>query len=383
MFHRILRVALAATVIAGLTAVGGMSAAAGTPRWRVTGILSGNVLTTFDALTADRRDDAWLPWATCHFGTCTLVVTRWNGTSWRPVAVPKAFVNSSAFQDATAVAASSPSRAWVFAELSSGLGMTRTAVLRWTGTGWAAHPAMLNAAIAAAAAPSGTDVWAFGAGKGPYVAHYNGSKWSQVPVPIFAGQASATSPGNVWVIGEPVVQTAKTTVFVDIMRFNGHKWITTPLPSFNLKPHQIAQEQGIVAVSPASVWATGTLIVPPASTVGTQDQTPFLLHWDGQKWFRIKVPYADPFAPSNGAIAPDGHGGVWLGVADQGAPAGTLLHYNHGHWSRVPAPATKGDVDLPGVLAAIPGTQSVWGIGAEQMVTASGNFDTVVLKYGP
>ena len=389
MFRRNLRLAVVAVVMVGLTAVGGVSQAAGTPGWRIVGTLPGGAR-MFAGIEADGSGDAWIPGAMCTDDTCarmTLVVRHWTGKSWQPVAVPKAFVDSptlGGFNPPSAV--SSPSSVWIFAPTRSG---QTTSVLRWTGKAWKA-PATLHADIDTAVAPNGNDVWTFGSTFPPapthivpYVAHYNGSKWSAASFPLLAVDASATSASDIWMIGLPP-KLPIPQVAVGIMRFNGHKWVTTPLPSLGLTSHETAVATGIAAVSPSNVWATGEIEIQPSSTDIYQGW-PFLLHWNGTKWSKVNVPSlysSEGLAPINGAIAQDGHGGVWLSVTNTlgASPPGALLHYNNGTWTQLPAPAAKGYVDAPSVLAWIPGTRSVWGIGSD--TPPAGDGVTVILKYG-
>jgi hypothetical protein len=392
MFKAILRVAVPMAVAIGLTAAGGMSQAARTPGWRVIGLLPGeaNITSDFNVVAADGPADAWIAGSVND----ALTVRHWTGKSWQSVAVP----NSRAFSQVIAVAAVSPSSVWIFASVGTSTAQ-KTAVLRWTGKRWRA-PTILNAFVAATVAFKGDNVWVFGLtanSEAPYAARYNGSKWLRVAAPpLYADVASATSPGNIWVMGQPVKHSSPLDP-VQIDWFNGHKWITTQHPPFNLPSGWFVEApEAIVADGPSNVYATGSIDEPDTLLTGLPEQSPYVWHWDGAKWFNVRVPYSNPFkpnigtmfAPVDGAIAQDGHGGVWLAEQNQDSNAlvtgayGVLLHYGNHVWSRFSVPATKADVDLPGALAWIPGTRSVWGIGAEQPGDSGGNFDTTILKYG-
>jgi hypothetical protein len=123
------------------------------------------------------------------------------------------------------------------------------------------------------------------------------------------------------------------------------------------------------------VWATAELLVPGPPV------PPILLHYAGGKWSDVTVPYNG----FGGALAPDGRGGIWLAVDDQGPPpehSGYLLHYADGKWSRVTAPAGRDETDDPDVLAWIPGTRSLWGTGLEMPTGSSGPDPAVILKDG-
>jgi hypothetical protein len=230
----------------------------------------------------------------------------------------------------------------------------------------------LPAFISAAVAPTATDVWAFG-GSGPsddpYAAHYNGRTWSAVRVPVTGDAAYATSAKDIWVLGtSPNPSLGR----VAVMSFNGKTWRAGSLPGLVNAP---VAARSIAAVSATDVWAAAEELVPGPSV------PPILLHWNGEKWADVNVPYNG----SNGTLAQDGHGGIWLAVDDMNPPAGFvgyLLHYTGGKWSRITAPATHGDTDIPDAIAWIPGTRSLWGTGNEMPGGSSGPRPAVILKDG-
>jgi hypothetical protein len=373
MFGRLLRIAVPVMVAAaaGLAAAAGTGQAAGAPGWRIVASVPDGAY--FGALTATGPASAWTAGSVCVSSSClgtTLVVRHWNGKAWQAIAVPKAFVDSADFAGPVSVAAAGTS-AWILDAGQTSTGAETTAVLHWTGNGWG-KTVMLPASINSAVAPTATDVWAFGTGgpvDSPYAAHYNGKTWAAERVPVGGDAASATSDSNIWVLGTPAV--APPGADLAIMSFNGKTWRKTSLPSvFNGPVAAIS----IAAVSAVDVWATGEILVPGPSL------PPVLLHWNGKKWAEITVPYNG----FNGALALDGHGGVWLAVGDMTPPAehGYLLHYGSGKWSRVTAPASRGEIDIPNVLAWIPGTRSLWGTGNEMPAGSSGPSPAVILKDG-
>jgi hypothetical protein len=61
-----------------------------------------------------------------------------------------------------------------------------------------------------------------------------------------------------------------------------------------------------------------------------------------------------------------------------------LVHYANGAWSRVAAPESPGYLLVDLTLAGIPGTRSLWSVGAEVSTTKpSGIGRMLILKYGP
>jgi hypothetical protein len=198
------------------------AAAAVTPGWRIVRFLPG---ATVGGLAVTGPRDAWLAGDICGADSlCDHVFVRhWGGTAWRTVPVPK--VVSVAYSDAgvSAVAASSPSSAWVFDQRGRA-SVGSTMVLHWTGRRWA-RPVRLVAAIDAAVAPSATDVWAFGSpaddAQGGYVAHFDGKFWRHASFGVQVDSASAVSAGDVWVGGSA---SGATTASVIIEHWNGKVW---------------------------------------------------------------------------------------------------------------------------------------------------------------
>lgn len=383
----VLPMAVTGALAGALVAVPGLSRAASQPGWRVVAVLRENTSqlngTLLSNVAATGPDNAWLAGTYCTNSDCkrsTLLVQHWTGKAWQVIAVPTADKNSATEYSAAGVAASSAASAWVLNDVGT-YQKYSTNVLHWTPKGWGT-PVKFPAALTAVVAPLAKRAWVFGANAvgTPYAATFNGTKWSQVTVPVAGNSASATTAGNIWVIG-----TAASSGAIGIMKFNGTAWRTTPLPSLGLSSSQEAVATGIAAASTKNVWATGYIM--DTSVEIDPPSKPFLLHWNGAKWTAIKVPKlpADSIW-ANVNVTQDGHGGAWLDattIALSGAQQGYLLHYSGGAWSRVTAPAVAGDFTEPGALTWIPGTRSVWGAGEDSLVQPNLNgYPAVVLKYG-
>ena len=363
-------------------AAGGLSQAATTPGWRITATLPASS-SGFDQLAATGPGSAWAAGSVCANTSCTrntLVVRHWNGKAWTAVSVPKAYVNSSAEQGDSAVAAAS-GNAWIMNSVAAGAG-NATAVLHWTGRGWGAT-AKLPAIVTSAVATSAANAWALGAAVTsatpgvPYAAHFNGRKWAAVRVPVAGLHASATSAKNIWAAGFSKLSSSGSPV-LGIMDFNGKTWRATPAPRLGLTAKQIAIPMGIAALSATNVWVAGIIV---HTSTGAPPKA-FLIHWNGTKWAAVKVPYAGA-EPT--VIAQDGHGGIWAGVmllSNSPTPAAYLAHYGNGAWTRVAVPAPRGDITVPQALAWIPGARSLWGLGEELPASLAGAAHEVILKYG-
>jgi hypothetical protein len=126
------------------------------------------------------------------------------------------------------------------------------------------------------------------------------------------------------------------------------------------------------------VWADAILTSGEGVAPGS-----VLLHWNGQAWSQVTVPYP---TDQPGSLAQDGHNGIWLSVYGDATENYTpyLVHDSHGHWSRVAVPTVPGDANTQlSMLSWIPGTRSVWAVGETFPVdNPDGVSQGVILKYG-
>jgi hypothetical protein len=335
-------------------------------------------------LTASGPSNAWILGIHCANQCLAVnwVLDHWNGTAWQSVALPKPYRTGSTLLGSVATASSG--RTWLFGASAKQPGTA----LMWTGKSWGPTVRLpASPGIFAAIAVGASQAWAFGAygntGEigAPYAAHYAGGTWKQVKVPLVAtlgSHASVTPVGDIWVAGEdPKTVAAKTMVF------NGKTWRTVPLPTSGPFRHGM-DTSGIAAVSATNAWVL-------VGAYGTSaDPTLYLLHWTGKSWRQVKVPYPGIVGGVHNDLALDGRGGVWMVLT---RPVGTgskmtihqdLVHYANGAWSRVAAPVSPGYFLADLTLAAIPGTRSLWGVGAEVSTTKpSGTARMLILKYGP
>lgn len=357
--------------------------ASGTPSgaagWRVTATLTGRGIPV--AITASDRANAWEVSDTTRglADSHALAFRHWNGVRWQAVAAPKVFPYRDEVIGAIgAIAAAPPSGAIVAVgrRLSE-----QTGLARWTGTAW--EPAVrlgTKITMDAAVAPAAQDAWVFGynANWGPgdtgYALHYSSGKWHPARVPVNGETASATSPGDVWVLGTAGQLSGKAAAMV----YNGARWRVVSLPRLGAPVVRLFG-WGIAAVSADSAWVL-------VSTGSLANQKPVLLHWQGGHWTVIKVPYAGQAGAFNAPLAADGHGGVWLTLDDpaRNTLRSYLAHYTDGRWSRVTLPAGRGYVMGVKSLATIPGSRALWAVGVEQpLAHPMTGFRPVILKYTP
>jgi hypothetical protein len=174
----------------------------------------------------------------------------------------------------------------------------------------------------------------------PLVEHWNGTSWTDVPVPRPAGQQATLagvddlSPDNAWAVGQssPAGDVHERTL---IEHWDGTSWSIVPSP--NPASGIAGDEDALTAVGGSSavdLWAVG-------SETDQATHTIFLLfeHWDGTAWSAVPSPtplMSAQFASSDSAVSSKD---VWVVGDDETGQRRTLAaHWNGRAWSIVPTP---------------------------------------------
>jgi hypothetical protein len=227
---------------------------------------------------------------------------------------------------------------------------------------------------------SGTDAWAAGAisTANPrtvqaLMAHWDGSRWTRVPVPHPGPQTgstlngvSAASASDAWAVGYTGTAPGLRSW---VLRWDGTRWAHVPSPT----PAGGADLTGVSAASASDVWAVGSYGIV-ARTLA--------MHWDGAGWTRLPT-------PSPGGV----QGSVLLGVASvpgsgawavgcYGTPASGAEHtlalrWTGTRWAREPAPSPGASSCLSAVTAVSP--SDAWAVGTASSVNGPGQ--TLVLHW--
>ncbi len=378
---------LAAAGAAAVLSAGAVVPAAGatSPSWQVVQNIGTASAPWTSSFYVSSPGSAWSTWTAQSDGSVTAeIVERWTGTTWTQVQVPASLTKQAAAS--VALGASSAKNAWLIDPPATNSTFTR--VLRWNGTKWVlwAIPVwalVWNESDIYRITPvffSSSNVWLFSLGPGrhpsptepgPYVSHYNGRKWSMVPLPGIPNQVSAVSPNDIWAFGVAGHVTSKNSAYA-LMHWNGHRWLTVQVPKAQLPGQTYLQNP--VALGPNNVW-----VDVDNSSGEPYVKTLYLLHWNGRSWSHVSIPAQISHVDS---MTQDGHGGLWL-AANGPPPANTcyFAHLSDGRWTTAAMPPDPGYTagDLTGITW-IPGTLSVWATGG---YSASGNYAGAILKYGP
>lgn len=370
---------------AGAVALAGAipaQAATNPPGWRIYNTYSASsaatLLTGVDAVSAG---DAWsigVSAKTTGTAAPVSVIRHWTGKAWDQVTLPSKIAKKWDEQDPVyaTVGASSSTNVFAFSEFPGG------AYLRLSGKTWSTGTlpgnnlsAGTEVMLTSAEVFTTHNVWAFGATVNlaattptevPYVAHFNGSKWTAQALPpsvssLQGGIASvsAASAGSIWaVIGDPSTEFSLGLVSSSaqaVLHWTSAGWTAVPAPaSFNL---------GSVLAQGSSVWVGGSVsdnvkggtnpaIAKLTSTAGTWTVTDLKAINTSAKWQLTEM-------------ASDGHGGIWGVVSASNRGTESLWHLQGAKWSQV-TPNFGKHTWLLAQLAAVPRTTSVWGAGASR-----------------
>ncbi len=374
-----------------------LPAQAATTGWRVNAELSaGGSQTVLWGVDAVSARDAWATGVAQNSKALTFapVLRHWTGAGWHPVTLPagvaKAWNNT--YPTFTQIAASSAADVWVFN------GLPRApAYLHLSGTHWSigqlpGGTSAENAIEVTAVRDVGTgNVWAFGARVNlasqaaqavPYAAHFNGRTWTGQTLPGHGAitAVSAVSASSVWaVVGLPNAGISPGLI----------GGVTKPLV-LHWTTKAGWQQAAVQPVLPAGANLTSVLAAPDGTVWiggsvanGAKGTTAFAAKWTpaAPAWTIVRLG-----GPSGGTwelvgMAPDGHGGSW-GVAlatNVKFQPSRLWHLSGATWSRV-TPNFGRQVWILTQLAAVPGTASVWGVGA---VKAGNAMNGLIAVDGP
>jgi hypothetical protein len=392
-FHR--KAAFTVAAGAALIASAGPALAAG--GWTIAAAPPAGQNATLASVATVSDSDAWA--AGYHSGAAftnvgaKVLIDNWNGTAWSQVATPVTPGNTALL---FAVSASSATDAWAVGRTQVNKSSFEGLALHWNGTAWSVSPGFpaalspLGGASAAGVADiSPGDAYAIGNSATTAVgslAHWNGTAWSSVTLPLPAhansnttlNAISAHGLGDVWIVGTFLDSaTGRNETFSE--HFNGTAWKVVRMPPVN-SPNRNAffRFNAINANSPGDVWAVGDrgIIDVPNS------QKTLIEHFNGTAWSIVPSPSPGSIDVLSGVTTSNASNNVWAVGADvpAGKPAGQTLtlNWNGTAWNVVASPDT-GSTDEVGAMATKPGAAIVWAVGESG---PPGSFNPLVLRNG-
>jgi hypothetical protein len=356
--------------IAGLAVsviVSGPALAVPAPVWTISQVLASPTgQANLTAVAATSHTNAWAGGSAGSYP----YVERWNGQSWVDMTPSAAGFRTPGTQVA---AIGSTGQADTWAVVSSA---TDGYAMGWNGAAWRKFSFHEYLTMTGIGVFSPRNVWAFGetGNSGPFARHYDGSRWRKVAMPAVPFAVSAPGPRQIWAVG-PLTSTYLTTKPPRdvLMRWTGKAWSTVRLPGLGMTRTEQFIPTGMLAAGRNDIWVTGDIWRFPTGPLLQHK----LLNWSGGKWHSYTAP------ASLGSIASDGTGGLWAAEIP-GMPApGAFAHFTRGTWQAVLAPLppspNPNEVAAVEALARVPGTTSLWAVGA----LATDGWDGIAYGYGP
>jgi hypothetical protein len=221
-------------------------------------------------------------------------------------------------------------------------------------------------------ASSAANAWAAGqAGLGLFTSRWNGKKWQTIAGPtghwgvgpVVGAAVAATAGARAWIF----VLTGNEELGIteaDAVEWTGTSW--SAMHTFAGSPWLGTA----IASGPGDVWGFGN--------TGSDNQTPWAVHYNGKSWSRVSMP-VNPSQASGSAAAGD-----WvMGTAVAQPKRVEVLHWSKGAWRNVALPKISvpaGQQMLPGFIA-VAGPASVWATVRVGPPTGTGHVPDVLLHW--
>jgi hypothetical protein len=233
-------------------------------------------------------------------------------------------------------------------------------LVHWHGSRWSRVEPSLDWELVsprAIAAVATDDVWlvgidfgASGSQPAPYIAHWDGARWSRSKVGLRSGlleDVSAFSADSVWAAGYASLDEFDQESGSVVLRWNGHEWLQVAAPDdFDGPDH-------ITATASDEAW------VIPDYNAG--EPAP-LWRWDGRTW-------TPEMSPLDAISAMDALDGVLWAAGSRGSGVG-IARLADPEWKYASvegARALDASDPFPG-LGAVSDT-TAWGVGREPVAT--------------
>jgi hypothetical protein len=363
MFRLRSRLAALIATACGLVAAGSAlpAHAAGQAGWRVSASIAGRSEGTYmTTLAVVSARDAWALGFTDTPTREFAIIRRWNGRTWASVQPPAKIAAAwdRQFPDFVTAAASRTSLL-MFSTASNGYYLLHTGK-HWRLGKLPGISESVSYDITGAAVFGPGNAWALGVRTAPasdgfyrystYAAHFNGSRWTAVPVPLKSAATSpsldfpalsAISPRNIWAISGSTV-----------LRWTGDT------AGFTRAAVQPPLARGAVLTSIATA---------PGGTVwvaGIHGKTPFTARWNGSAWALRSLP-ASARNFTIISLAAHGQGGLWaIGATHPNGkpPATRLWRYSGRAWTG-PVALHLGAGQQLFEVAPVPRTDTTWAVG--------------------
>jgi hypothetical protein len=302
------------------------------------------------------------------------LIAHWDGRAWTQVLGPNPQFRN---ETLTAVHGVGPNDIWAVGGLATAINQLPKVpwALHWNGTAWSEVPVPTGpnpggtgrGGLRGVAAIASDNVWAVGRSPGitALVVHWDGTTWTEVPVPTVKTALNAlavVSRTDIWAVGDGLVNQdgSKTAL---IMHYDGRTWQTMPnqvsVPSTFVAHNGL---KSITALSATDIWAVGSV------TDRLSVNQPLIQHYDGKTWTRVAAAPAPPNSThySLSGVAAVSATDIYAvgGVSFNDLTEASIVeHWNGQAWSRVTVPHSAAADDGLNGVAVTPGGSPIWAVG--------------------
>lgn len=369
MSRRTFHIATAAIVTAALIAAssGASTAAVGAPcpsPWTVVPSPSpGNVNNSLLDVDAASPTDVWAVGSQLREvgpALVTLPVTlRWNGSAWAGVPLQPGLEAQLA-----GVKAFGPKNVWAVGWVIQGTTESIPLIEHFDGTEWhaVANPPTAQANLLAIDGAAPNDIWAVGLVRGfaPHLLaeHWDGTSWKRVPTPAIASayvdleSVVALGPSSVWAVGYVLANNGDYAPLS--LHWNGARWTGVPVPNLGEAGSQLYD---------VTTTSEGTVLAVGQTTDASFQAGPLALRWDGGAW----RPLGGPIGSNSvlGGVSRAGAGALmavgWRTDA-LGVQRTLTESFANGSWTVVPSPDAGGGSRLSDVTS-VPRSRTLVAVG--------------------
>lgn len=273
---------------------------------------------------------------------------RYDGRSWQPVSLPPDAGDGLVDVDTT-----SADSAWLVPVDYETLEGSK--VLQWDGSGWTTHefPDVTTGSISALAPDDAWYVARKEVGSGVIAYHWDGNEWSERDLPgqpEDVANVDARSADDVWVGGTRDQQPY-------LAHFDGEQWRDVPMPEHT--PPDGAEEysfslRDVVSVSADEAWAIG-------NSSWDDGSESFVYEFDGTEWRSVPAPDTGEYSDALVDVGAGPNGSTWL-APDDGSNA---FERAGDSWRRSPVPEDDGTATSVRAITSAGGR--MWAVGAAEI----------------
>ena len=282
---------------------------------------TGNVLTSIATVATNDI------WAVGFSFTCSTdlipMVLHWDGIAWSAVDTPALLTNDNAALNG--VVALAPDNVYAVGYQPAANGAVRTLIEHWDGATWqvvsSPNGNSTGSSLFAISATSASDIWAVGDNVAPdvpittLIEHFDGTAWSIIPSPnpvktgfLAANQllsVHAESPTDVTAVGAIRDDLLRTLTLIE--HWDGAKWKVVASPNQGEAQGDFNSLQSVAGISARDLYAIG--FFADAATAG--QQRTMVQHFDGRAWTIVSSPTKDLAQQLNGGFVLPGTRSVW------------------------------------------------------------------------